>query len=274
MECGFVYLIQSIRASIALLLREESERAESVVSLVFQLFRGQLREIVDVLEKNSTDVAAHIFKIIEVFRDDIVSHMVSSHVLGGNVKSFRSIRNSTSVLPENTCASFGTDYGINGVFEHINLVSRRQSKSTAASAFTDNDGYNGSCKSHHFENVFGYGFTLTSFLGVSTTERTLCVDKTNNRAVELFSLLHETERFSVSLGLRTTEILFDSFVYVRTLVDSDVSHRNVAEKTYAGYYCGVVSETSVTVKFNAVGENVLDIGSAGRLLPLAALSFS
>ena len=157
-----------------------------------------------------------------------------------------------AVLPQNTCESLWGEDGIDRVLQHPHLVCHSHGEGTPAPAFSDDDRQHRNLKTGHLVDISGDRFSLSPFFCLKPAESSRSIYEADHRTAKLLRLLHQTQRFAVSVRRRHAEVALDILLGILPLRLGDHSHRHSPESCNTADDRLVVGEIPVAVKFYEV----------------------
>ena len=169
-----------------------------------------------------------------------------------------------AVFPENGCKAFRREDRVDRIFQHPHFIRGRDGKRSSAFSLSDHDGYNRCFQAGHLIDISRNCLSLSSFFCFNSAERSRCINKTDDRAVEFLRLLHQTQRLSVSVRGRHSEIPENIFFCRCAPFLRNDCDRHSVESCDSSDNRLVIFEIPVTVQFNKVGKQGVNIVTSYR----------
>ncbi|OPZ63735.1 MAG: hypothetical protein BWY83_03344 [bacterium ADurb.Bin478] len=132
----------------------------------------------------------------------------------------------------------------------------------------------------HLKEVARNGFRLAALLSADARIRARRVDQTDHRPFKPGSQFHQPQRFAIALRMRHAKVTTELFLGLARFLMADHHHRLLLQTADAGDDGRVITEETVAVQFNEIGDHRLDViqrvrpvGVTGQLHPLPARQF-
>src|SRR5690606_6882908 len=120
------------------------------------------------------------------FPDYSIDQFQRQHILAGQFQQLRGLLFEVPTAPQDRRTIFGRDDGIPGVLQHEDPVADRDTQCTTRCSFTYYDANHRYPQAHHFLEVMGNGFTLSSLFGFQPGKGSRSIDEGYYRFVEFF----------------------------------------------------------------------------------------
>ena len=143
--------------------------------------------------------------------------------------------------------------------KHQQAVPHANRQSAARTPFANygTDDRNSECR--HLEQVAGDSLALPPLFRIDARVGAGGIDQANNRYIETFSQLHQTQCLAVTLGSRHAEIAVDFLLRITAFLMPDNHHRNPFQLGKATDDRRIISKGPIPVEFMKILEHHLDI---------------
>src|SRR6185295_436412 len=127
-------------------------------------------------------------------------------------------------------------------------------ESSAAAAFTDDDGNNRDCKPRHDKKIADKRFRLAAFFCTDSGIGAWGVDKGDDGTPKLLGHPHETQGFSIAFGIRHAKISLHPFFEGLPFLMADNHERPVIVGGEASDDGTIVAKRAVSMELEKVSE--------------------
>src|SRR3984893_6832756 len=165
----------------------------------------------------------------------------------------------TSVFPQYRCASFRTNYGIIGVFQHEHAIRNSNTQRATGTSFTNDSCYNLSSQDHHFTQINRYGLRNVPLFGTYSRVGPRQINERDHGKNKFFRKPHEAKGLSISLGMPTPKIAANVFLRISSFL---MRHNHTAKLADCSEPAGhrlIVTKKAISMKLQKTRECSFEI---------------
>ncbi len=193
------------------------------------------------------------------FGDNTVNHAQFLQILRGQAQRFGRLAHFFGIFPQDRCAAFGRDHGINRMFQHGDAVGRGKGHRAARPAFTNDDRHH----RHAYFQTFGGGprnrLGLPPLLGTFTRVCTGGIDQRDHRQAKPMRQIHQPHSLAVPFGPRHAEITFNARFGIIALFLANHHHRQIVKPRQPAHHGVVIGKASIPCQQGEFFEQRFDI---------------
>src|ERR1700741_1620586 len=192
------------------------------------------------------------------FLNNLVDNSLFGEMLRSETQTFGGTIRLARVFPENRGTPFGTDNGIDRVFQHQHLIADSDRECPSGSSLANHGYDNRHFDLCHLSEIEGDCFGLSAFFGVDTGICAGCIDERKYRAAELFAQFHHAEGFSIPLRFRHAEVSVTALFRVATFLMAHDDYRQAMKTRHAADDGRIFRKSFIAVKLDEVFKQAFD----------------
>src|SRR5690606_38755721 len=138
------------------------------------------------------------------------------------------------------------------MFEHVHLVSHADTQRTSRGTLADDNADDGHLQYGHLHEVPCNGFALPTLFSFYARISTHGVDEGNHRLAELLGEFHQSECFSVSLGIGHAKVAELTLFGILAFLVANDHHRLAANGGKAAHDGFIIAHIPVAVELDEI----------------------